>query len=162
MAAGWGRDSGSRVRSGHVAKGLPVPCWVLPAFVHPCKKVSPKQPLLCCTSSGTAFPLTQRVLSAAEKQRSKKPGSSHLRAARRQGRTVLHRLSSQFARRDRGEMKINRVRTWGSPQLSLVPPRLGLRAGWRCCSCPGTSPAAEPGLAGMLFPCMHLTGLPRH
>ncbi|XP_048782735.1 potassium voltage-gated channel subfamily H member 4 isoform X5 [Lagopus muta] len=43
-----------------------------------------------------------------EKQRSKKPGSSHLRAARRQGRTVLHRLSSQFARRDRGEMKINR------------------------------------------------------
>ncbi|XP_049656661.1 potassium voltage-gated channel subfamily H member 4 isoform X1 [Accipiter gentilis] len=43
-----------------------------------------------------------------EKQRSKKPGSSHLRAARRQGRTVLHRLSNQFARRDRGEMKINR------------------------------------------------------
>ncbi|NXJ69690.1 KCNH4 protein, partial [Rostratula benghalensis] len=43
-----------------------------------------------------------------EKQRSKKPGSSHLRAAQRQGRTVLHRLSSQFARRDRGEMKINR------------------------------------------------------
>ncbi|KAM6368733.1 voltage-gated delayed rectifier potassium channel KCNH4 isoform 3-T3 [Pluvialis apricaria] len=43
-----------------------------------------------------------------EKQRSKKPGSSHLQAARRQGRTVLHRLSSQFARRDRSEMKINR------------------------------------------------------
>ncbi|XP_014814558.1 PREDICTED: potassium voltage-gated channel subfamily H member 4 [Calidris pugnax] len=44
-----------------------------------------------------------------EKQRSKKPSSSHLRAAQRQGRTVLHRLSSQFARRDRGgEMKINR------------------------------------------------------
>ncbi|XP_063210521.1 potassium voltage-gated channel subfamily H member 4 isoform X2 [Chroicocephalus ridibundus] len=43
-----------------------------------------------------------------EKQRSKKSGSSHLRAAQRQGRTVLHRLSSQFARRDRGEMKINR------------------------------------------------------
>ncbi|XP_030364161.1 potassium voltage-gated channel subfamily H member 4 [Strigops habroptila] len=43
-----------------------------------------------------------------EKQRSKKPGSSHLRAARRQGRTVLHRLSSQFAQRDRSEMKINR------------------------------------------------------
>ncbi|XP_053944318.1 potassium voltage-gated channel subfamily H member 4 [Cuculus canorus] len=43
-----------------------------------------------------------------EKQRSKKPGSSRLRAAQRQGRTVLHRLSSQFARRDRGEMKINR------------------------------------------------------
>ncbi|XP_032296811.1 LOW QUALITY PROTEIN: potassium voltage-gated channel subfamily H member 4 [Coturnix japonica] len=43
-----------------------------------------------------------------EKQRSKKPGSSHLRAARRQGRTVLHRLSRQFARRDHSEMKINR------------------------------------------------------
>ncbi|KAM9267200.1 voltage-gated delayed rectifier potassium channel KCNH4 [Morus bassanus] len=43
-----------------------------------------------------------------EKQRSKKPGSSHLRAAQRQGRTVLHRLRSQFARRDRSEMKINR------------------------------------------------------
>ncbi|XP_062483654.1 potassium voltage-gated channel subfamily H member 4 isoform X1 [Pezoporus occidentalis] len=43
-----------------------------------------------------------------DKQRSKRPGSSHLRAARRQGRTVLHRLSSQFARRDRSEMKINR------------------------------------------------------
>ncbi|XP_025926982.1 potassium voltage-gated channel subfamily H member 4 [Apteryx rowi] len=43
-----------------------------------------------------------------EKQRSRKAGSAHLRAARRQGRTVLHRLSSQFARRDRGEMKINR------------------------------------------------------
>ncbi|XP_074972868.1 LOW QUALITY PROTEIN: voltage-gated delayed rectifier potassium channel KCNH4 [Phalacrocorax aristotelis] len=42
-----------------------------------------------------------------EKQRSKKPGSSHLQAARRQGRTVLHRLRSQFARRDRSEMKIN-------------------------------------------------------
>ncbi|CAM9792967.1 unnamed protein product [Bubo scandiacus] len=43
-----------------------------------------------------------------EKQKRKKPGSSRLQAARRQGRTVLHRLSSQFARRDRGEMKINR------------------------------------------------------
>ncbi|NWU67010.1 KCNH4 protein, partial [Pterocles burchelli] len=43
-----------------------------------------------------------------ERQRSKKPGSSRLRAARRQGRTVLHHLSSQFARRDRSEMKINR------------------------------------------------------
>ncbi|NXV72058.1 KCNH4 protein, partial [Atlantisia rogersi] len=43
-----------------------------------------------------------------EKQRSKKPGSLHLRVARRQGRTVLQRLSSQFARRDRSEMKINR------------------------------------------------------
>ncbi|XP_041318905.1 potassium voltage-gated channel subfamily H member 4 [Pyrgilauda ruficollis] len=38
----------------------------------------------------------------------KKPGNSHLRAARRQGRTMLHQLSSQFVRRDRGEMKINR------------------------------------------------------
>nr|XP_030112100.3 potassium voltage-gated channel subfamily H member 4 isoform X1 [Taeniopygia guttata] len=43
-----------------------------------------------------------------EKQRSKKPGNSHLRAARRQGRTMLQQLSSQFVRRDRGEMKINR------------------------------------------------------
>ncbi|KAK2536159.1 Kcnh4 [Columba guinea] len=43
-----------------------------------------------------------------EKQKTKKPGSSRLRAARRQGRTVLQRLSSQFARGDRGEMKINR------------------------------------------------------
>ncbi|XP_075299549.1 voltage-gated delayed rectifier potassium channel KCNH4 isoform X1 [Opisthocomus hoazin] len=43
-----------------------------------------------------------------EKQRSKKPGSSRLRAARRQGQTVLRRLGSRFARRDRGEMKINR------------------------------------------------------
>ncbi|CAN8202168.1 unnamed protein product [Coccothraustes coccothraustes] len=44
----------------------------------------------------------------SEKQRSKKPGNSHLRAARRQGRTMLHQLSSQFVRRDRAEMKINR------------------------------------------------------
>ncbi|NWX25884.1 KCNH4 protein, partial [Notiomystis cincta] len=44
----------------------------------------------------------------SEKQKSKKPGNSHLRAARRQGRTMLHRLGSQFVRRDRGEMKINR------------------------------------------------------
>ncbi|KAI6072477.1 Potassium voltage-gated channel subfamily H member 4 isoform X3 [Aix galericulata] len=44
----------------------------------------------------------------ARKQRSKKPRSSHLRAAWRQGRTVLHRLSTQFARRDRSEMKIHR------------------------------------------------------
>ncbi|NXN11751.1 KCNH4 protein, partial [Indicator maculatus] len=43
-----------------------------------------------------------------ERQRSKKPGRSRLQAARRQGRTVLQRLSRQFARRDRGEMKINR------------------------------------------------------
>ncbi|XP_066061295.1 potassium voltage-gated channel subfamily H member 4 isoform X1 [Chamaea fasciata] len=44
----------------------------------------------------------------SEKQKSKKPGNSRLRAARRQGRTMLHQLSSQFVRRDRGEMKINR------------------------------------------------------
>lgn len=155
MPVGWGQVSGSGVHNGHMAKGLPVPCWVLPTFVHPCKEGSPKQPLLCCTSSATALPLTQHVLSAAEKQRSKKPGSSHLRAARRQGRTVLHRLSSQFARGERSEMKINRVRTWGSPQLRRVPPRPGLRAGWQCRGSPGTSPAAEPGLAGMLFPCVH-------
>uniref|UniRef100_A0A8C5X534 Voltage-gated delayed rectifier potassium channel KCNH4 n=1 Tax=Malurus cyaneus samueli TaxID=2593467 RepID=A0A8C5X534_9PASS len=43
-----------------------------------------------------------------EGEPSKKPGNSHLRAARRQGRTMLHRLSDQFARRDRSEMKINR------------------------------------------------------
>ncbi|XP_053821076.1 potassium voltage-gated channel subfamily H member 4 isoform X2 [Vidua chalybeata] len=43
-----------------------------------------------------------------EKQRSKKPGNSHLRAARRQGRTMLHQFSNQFVRRDRGKMKINR------------------------------------------------------
>ncbi|XP_054032677.1 potassium voltage-gated channel subfamily H member 4 isoform X1 [Dryobates pubescens] len=43
-----------------------------------------------------------------ERQRSKKPGRSRLQAARRQGRTVLQRLSRQFARRDHSEMKINR------------------------------------------------------
>lgn len=158
MAVGWGWDLGSGVHSGHMAKGLPIPCWVLPTFVHPRKEGSPKQPLLC----GTVLPLTQHVSSAAEKQRSKKPGSSHLRAARRQGRTVLHRLSNQFARRDHGEMKINRVRTWGSLQLRLVPPGLGLQASWQCCSFPGISPTAKPGLTRMLFPCTHLTGLPRH
>ncbi|KYO46655.1 potassium voltage-gated channel subfamily H member 8 isoform B [Alligator mississippiensis] len=42
-----------------------------------------------------------------EKHRSKKAGSLHLRAARRQGRTVLHQLTSQFSRKDRGEMKIS-------------------------------------------------------
>ncbi|NXQ91101.1 KCNH4 protein, partial [Nyctibius grandis] len=41
------------------------------------------------------------------KQRSKKPRSSQLWAARRHGWTVLHRLSSQFARGNRSEMKIN-------------------------------------------------------
>lgn len=65
------------------------------------------------------LPLTQCVLSAAEKQKTKKPGSSRLRAARRQGRTVLQRLSSQFARGDRGEMKINRVRTQGTAMPSI-------------------------------------------
>ncbi|KAJ7421082.1 Potassium voltage-gated channel subfamily H member 4 [Willisornis vidua] len=52
-----------------------------------------------------------------EKQRNKKPGSSHLRAARRQGRTVLHRISSQFARRDHGEVKINRNVFEGKPSI---------------------------------------------
>ncbi|XP_029820310.1 potassium voltage-gated channel subfamily H member 4 [Manacus vitellinus] len=52
-----------------------------------------------------------------EKQRNKKPGSSHLRAARRQGRTVLHRLNSQFVRRDRGEVKINRNVFEGKPSI---------------------------------------------
>ncbi|XP_065433907.1 potassium voltage-gated channel subfamily H member 4 isoform X1 [Chrysemys picta bellii] len=42
-----------------------------------------------------------------EKHRSKKAGSSHLRAARRQGRTVLHQLTRQFTGKERGEMKIN-------------------------------------------------------
>ncbi|NWY70513.1 KCNH4 protein, partial [Erithacus rubecula] len=42
----------------------------------------------------------------SEKQRNKKPGNPHLRAARRQGRTMLLQLSSQFVRRDHGEMKI--------------------------------------------------------
>uniref|UniRef100_A0A7M4EDB3 Voltage-gated delayed rectifier potassium channel KCNH4 n=1 Tax=Crocodylus porosus TaxID=8502 RepID=A0A7M4EDB3_CROPO len=36
-----------------------------------------------------------------------KAGSLHLRAAQRQGRTVLHQLTSQFSRKDRGEMKIS-------------------------------------------------------
>lgn len=75
---------------------------------------------------------------------------------------MLHRLSSQFSCRDRSEMKINRVRTWGSPRLHLVPPGLSLQAGWRRCGSPGISPAAEPSLAGLLFPRVHLTGLPRH
>lgn len=77
------------------------------SYLTSCEEVTPKQPC----SAAPVLPLTQCVLSAAEKQKTKKPGSSHLRAARRQGQTVLHRLSSQFARGDRGEMKINRVRT---------------------------------------------------
>ncbi|XP_009325303.1 PREDICTED: potassium voltage-gated channel subfamily H member 4 [Pygoscelis adeliae] len=55
-------------------------------------------------SRGKSHPVDKKE----EKQRSKKPGSSHLRAARRQGQTMLHRLSSQFACRDRSEMKISR------------------------------------------------------
>lgn len=82
-----------------VAKGFPVPWWG--------------------TQPGAALSLTQHALSTAEKQRSekqrsKKPGNPHLRAARRQGRTILFQLSSQFVRRDHGEMKMNHVRTWGS------------------------------------------------
>ncbi|XP_077170422.1 voltage-gated delayed rectifier potassium channel KCNH4 isoform X2 [Paroedura picta] len=42
-----------------------------------------------------------------EKHRCKKAGSSHLRAARRQSRTALHHLASQFTKKDRTEMKIN-------------------------------------------------------
>ncbi|CAM5138281.1 unnamed protein product [Natator depressus] len=42
-----------------------------------------------------------------ETHRSKKAGSSHLRAARKQGRTVLHQLTRQFTGKERGEMKIN-------------------------------------------------------
>ncbi|XP_020641126.3 voltage-gated delayed rectifier potassium channel KCNH4 isoform X1 [Pogona vitticeps] len=42
-----------------------------------------------------------------EKHRCKRAGSSHLRAARRQGRTALHHITRQFSRRERTEMKIN-------------------------------------------------------
>ncbi|XP_008111622.2 potassium voltage-gated channel subfamily H member 4 isoform X1 [Anolis carolinensis] len=42
-----------------------------------------------------------------EKHRCKKAESSHLRAARRQGRTALHHLARQFTRKERTEMKIN-------------------------------------------------------
>ncbi|NXU50786.1 KCNH4 protein, partial [Turnix velox] len=55
-------------------------------------------------SSGRSHPGGKKE----EKQRSRKAGSSRLRAAQRQGQTVLHHLSSHFARRDHGEMKINR------------------------------------------------------
>ncbi|XP_073181941.1 voltage-gated delayed rectifier potassium channel KCNH4 isoform X4 [Lepidochelys kempii] len=41
-----------------------------------------------------------------EKHRSKKAGSSHLRAARKQGRTVLRQLTRQVTGKERGEMKI--------------------------------------------------------
>ncbi|KAM6295442.1 voltage-gated delayed rectifier potassium channel KCNH4 [Aegotheles albertisi] len=43
-----------------------------------------------------------------EKKKSKKLQSSRLWAAQRQGQTVLHQLSSQFAQRDHSELKINR------------------------------------------------------
>lgn len=98
-----------------MAKAFPAPWRALPAtFPH-----------------GTRLPITQRALPTtekqrSEKQRSKKPGNSHLRAARRQGRTMLHRLNSHFARRDHGEMKINRVRTGGDPQFWPGPPTLEL------------------------------------
>ncbi|XP_039943008.1 potassium voltage-gated channel subfamily H member 4 [Hirundo rustica] len=59
-------------------------------------------------SRGRSCPGDKKEKQRSEKQKSKKPGNSHLRAARRQGRTMLHQLSSQFVRRDRGEMKINR------------------------------------------------------
>ncbi|XP_062994657.1 potassium voltage-gated channel subfamily H member 4 [Elgaria multicarinata webbii] len=42
-----------------------------------------------------------------EKHRCKKAGSSHLRAARKQGRTALHHLARQFSKKERTEMKIN-------------------------------------------------------
>jgi len=65
---------------------------------------------------------------------------------------VLRRLGSRFARRDRGEMKINRVRTRGNPQLHPVPPGPGLRVGWQRCG--------SPRRAGMQFPRAQLAGLP--
>ncbi|XP_074835241.1 voltage-gated delayed rectifier potassium channel KCNH4 isoform X2 [Carettochelys insculpta] len=43
-----------------------------------------------------------------EKHRHKKAGSSHLRAARKQGRTALHQLSCHFTGKERAKMKINR------------------------------------------------------
>ncbi|KAH1174269.1 hypothetical protein KIL84_002413 [Mauremys mutica] len=52
-----------------------------------------------------------------EKHRSKKAGSSHLRAARRQGRTVLHQLTRQFTGKERGEMKINSSVFGSKPSL---------------------------------------------
>lgn len=61
--------------------------------------------------AGPGSPCLSRSPSVSEKHRSKKGGSSHLRAARRQGRTVLHQLTHQFTGKERGEMKINSVRT---------------------------------------------------
>uniref|UniRef100_A0A452HCV1 Voltage-gated delayed rectifier potassium channel KCNH4 n=1 Tax=Gopherus agassizii TaxID=38772 RepID=A0A452HCV1_9SAUR len=52
-----------------------------------------------------------------EKHRNKKAGSSHLRAARRQGRTVLHQLTRQFTGKERGEMKINSSVFGSKPSL---------------------------------------------
>ncbi|XP_056672730.1 potassium voltage-gated channel subfamily H member 4 isoform X4 [Monodelphis domestica] len=43
----------------------------------------------------------------AEKTRSRKGGSSRLRTARRQGHTVLHRLTTQFGRHSQGNVKAN-------------------------------------------------------
>ncbi|KAM8999613.1 voltage-gated delayed rectifier potassium channel KCNH4 isoform 3-T3 [Sarcophilus harrisii] len=43
----------------------------------------------------------------AEKTRSRKGGNSRLRTARRQGHTVLHRLTTQFGRRGQGSVKAN-------------------------------------------------------
>ncbi|NWX93914.1 KCNH4 protein, partial [Nothoprocta pentlandii] len=43
-----------------------------------------------------------------ERQRGRRAGSASLRAARRQGRSVLHRLGSRFARKDRSDLKLNR------------------------------------------------------
>ncbi|XP_061444387.1 potassium voltage-gated channel subfamily H member 4 [Rhineura floridana] len=42
-----------------------------------------------------------------ENHRCKKAGSSHLRAARKQGRTALHHLASQFTKKEQTEMKMN-------------------------------------------------------
>ncbi|KAJ6658211.1 hypothetical protein lerEdw1_001478 [Lerista edwardsae] len=47
------------------------------------------------------------VSSLPEKHRCKKAGSSHLRAARKQGRTALHHLANHFTKKDQTEMKIN-------------------------------------------------------
>ncbi|KAJ7313632.1 hypothetical protein JRQ81_005193 [Phrynocephalus forsythii] len=50
---------------------------------------------------------TQPTEKKDDKHRCKRAGSSHLRAARRQGHTALHHLTRQFSRRERTEMKIN-------------------------------------------------------
>lgn len=115
VSRGCGMGTGSREhqQQGAHGEGVPSPSLVLcpGSVVPPTRGGGPQLPSV---APG------QRLI-VAEKQRSKKPRSSHLRAARRQGRTVLHRLSTQFARRDRSEMKINRVRSWGC-ENSLLPP----------------------------------------